>query len=199
MGFAAYQALLLGWLAFVAGVGRIRIIVKPSSRSREILANHCFVQHIELIILARCHGNLCSTSKFQLPITHFAQPNCYFHTDAGLGGTFFFSVVLDDSRIHLWLENVLDHPQGDCAAPRKRKSRRQRLTPPYSAGGTSGMEHTSTPKRRRIGDDDKTPQAKGARTGSQLSSLSSISLPPSQQGDTRSQASSPRRQFMGLN
>ncbi|CAI6031797.1 unnamed protein product [Clonostachys chloroleuca] len=107
--------------------------------------------------------------------------------------------MLDDSRIHLWLENVLDHPQGDCAAPRKRKSRRQRLTPPYSADGTSGMEHTSTPKRRRIGDDDKTPQAKGARTDSQLSSLSSISLPPSQQGDTRSQASSPRRQFMGLN
>ncbi|KAH7308954.1 hypothetical protein B0I35DRAFT_453548 [Stachybotrys elegans] len=60
------------------------------------------------------------------------------------------------------------------------------------------MEHTATPRGRRIGDDDKTPRAKGARTDSQLSSLSSISLPPSQQGDMATQASSPRRQFMGL-
>ncbi|KAH7302899.1 hypothetical protein B0I35DRAFT_365852 [Stachybotrys elegans] len=106
--------------------------------------------------------------------------------------------MLDDNQIHLWLENVPDHPDSDCAAPRKRKQLQQ-FTPPHSTSGTSGMEHTSTPKRRRIGDDDKTPRAKGARTGSQLSSLSSISLPPSQQGDMPTQASSPRRQFMGLN
>lgn len=102
--------------------------------------------------------------------------------------------MLGDSRIHLWLESVPDHLESNRVPSRKRKPSDQ-LTPPRSVGHGNAMDTTPTTKRQRTGDNDPTPRAKSARTGSYASSLSSVSLPPSQQPTS---TSSPRRQLRGL-
>ncbi|RSL98613.1 hypothetical protein CDV31_012515 [Fusarium ambrosium] len=103
--------------------------------------------------------------------------------------------MLNDDRIEFWLSKLPDHWNCDGPAVLKRETCRDQLTPPHSLNGANMMGQT--PKGPRVGDDDQTtPRAK--RKGSKAISLSSMSLPSSQQGDMSTTASSPRRQLMRL-